>query len=341
MRTNRLISVQNKAGFTLMELLVVIAIIAILIGLLLPAVQKVRDFSLNQSCQNNLRQLGLALINYESTNNLFPPAAEQVAVGNGFVKHSWITLILPYIEQENLFRKYDKNKQWNDTTQNYLVTREIIKLLLCPVSPESRNQKADGTSDLNAPGVSDYATPQFVSSGIRRNASAQIINNTKIPLSENIPGIIFTDANSPSFKGLPLSHVTNADGTSNTLLVVEDTARPAHYLIEKKKASVSYPHDDTCGNALIPGTGLVIGAAWASPQNGVPLHGFDSKGLYCPGSCVINCTNNNEAYSFHTGGMNVLFASGSVRFISEKIMAKTYASLITYAEGEIINDPNY
>ena len=341
MRTDRPISFQNKAGFTLIELLVVIAIIAILIGLLMSAVQKIREAANNMRCANNLRQIGLALTTYESTNNFFPPAAEQIAVGNGVVIHGWMTLILPYLEQENLFRKYDKNKPWNDTTQNYLVTREKINHFFCPVSPESRDQKADGTSDLNAPGVSDYATPQFVSSGIRRNASAQIINNTKIPLSENIPGIIFTDANNRGFKGLPLGHVTNADGTSNTLLVVEDTARPAHYLVGKKKASVPYPHDDTCGNALIPGTGLVIGAAWASPQNGVPLHGFDPTGLYCPGACVINCTNNNEAYSFHTGGMNMLFASGSVRFISEKIMAKTYASLITYAEGEIINDPDY
>lgn len=337
MHDNRLITKQNRIGFTLIELLVVIAIIAILIGLMLPAIQKVREYSLNLSCQNNLRQLGFALSNYHDANNRFPPAALQIGT-NPALKHVWITMILPYLEYENLFKKYDMNKPWNDTTTNYLVTREKINILLCPISHESSDKKADGTFDLNAPGVSDYATPQFVSIAIRKDPNAQI-NKSNTPIDETLPGVIYTDPKHPTFNGISIEQVT--DGTSNTLLVVEDTARPAHYLVGKKKANISYPHDDTCGNALIPGTGIVIGAAWASPQNGVPLHGFDAKGLYCPGTCVINCTNNNEAYSFHTGGMYSLFASGTVRFISEKIMAKTYASLITYNEGETLNDPNH
>ncbi|MEY4393027.1 MAG: hypothetical protein RL595_276 [Planctomycetota bacterium] len=323
----------KRFGFTLIELLVVIAIIAILIGLLLPAVQQVRIFSINQKCKNNLRQIGLALQNYHDSNACFPPGSERINTASGELKHCWITLILPYLEYENLYKLYDKNKPWNDTTQNYKATREIIRNLLCPSSPNSESLKADGTSDLNSPGLSDYANPSMVSINIRRHAPAGIINNSNTPMNEVLKGII-------SYEGISINTIT--DGTSNTLLVVEDTARPMHYLANKLKANLDYKtYDEGCNNANVPASGLVIGAAWASPQVNVPLHGFDDKGLTCPGTCVINCTNNNEAYSFHPGGMNALFASGSVRFISEKIMAKTYASLITYNEGEIINDAEY
>src|SRR5262245_3644833 len=97
----------KRAGFTLIELLVVIAIISVLIGLLLPAVQKVREAANRINCQNNLKQIGLALLNYEGAHKRFPPARSPGPV------HSWQAFILPHIEQDNLATLYQQNRNWD------------------------------------------------------------------------------------------------------------------------------------------------------------------------------------------------------------------------------------
>src|SRR5262245_37323780 len=117
------------SGFTLIELLVVIAIIAVLIGLLLPAMHKVREAANRMSCQNNLKQIGLALMNYESTHKRSPPSRLQVS---NSVAHSWATLILPYIEQDNLYARYNRDANWPQNA----VTVVPVKTYSCPSTPE-------------------------------------------------------------------------------------------------------------------------------------------------------------------------------------------------------------
>ena len=128
----------RRIGFTLIELLVVIAIIAILIGLLLPAVQKIRASANRMSCSNNLKQLGLAMHNYHDTNGFFPASSYTTgkpAPGNpSGTFHSWRAFTLDYIEQGNVGRMYDKNQNWF-APDNLFAASTPIKTYICPSTP--------------------------------------------------------------------------------------------------------------------------------------------------------------------------------------------------------------
>src|SRR5690606_14904381 len=127
------------------------------------------------------------------------------------------------------------------------------------------------------------------------------------------------------------------DGTSSTLVFAEDAGRPEFWTSQGRGPDTSYPGG---GNLPVVG-GRVQGAGWSDRNNPIPLHTFTRDGLHAPGDCAINCSNNNEAFSFHPGGMNSLFADGSVQFLGENIAVSVYAALITRAGGEILSGDSY
>ena len=141
----------GRAGFTLVELLVVIAIIGVFVSLLLPAVQSAREAARRMSCQNNLRQLGIALHNYHDTLHVFPPHQLTDPPRN------WITLLLPYIEQGNLHTTYRFDVAWN-AAQNQAAVNTPIKILICPSTTGGASRKDQFSATITA-AVSDYATP--------------------------------------------------------------------------------------------------------------------------------------------------------------------------------------
>jgi prepilin-type N-terminal cleavage/methylation domain-containing protein/prepilin-type processing-associated H-X9-DG protein len=297
----------RRVGFTLIELLVVIAIIAILIGLLLPAVQKVREAAARMSCSNNLKQFGLALHNYANTNdNKFP--ATRVTVAGDAKFHAWTPLALAYVEQDNVGKLWNFTVKWN-LDPNLTTSRTTFKLFKCPSAPHGR-LASPAYGNL---GYGDYATMNAVR---RRFYTANSIPNFPVAGSGG------DEANGAMAKVTDTPIVAIGDGTSNTILLVESAGKPN--LFQKGKSI---------------GTATPDGHGWADPDGaGISLDGVQADLVSTGGTCFINCTNDSETYAFHSGGTNVLLGDGSVRFIRESVTAATFGALVTANGGDIPGD---
>jgi prepilin-type N-terminal cleavage/methylation domain-containing protein/prepilin-type processing-associated H-X9-DG protein len=317
-----------RPAFTLIELLVVIAIIAILIGLLLPAVQKVREAANRMSCQNNLKQLGLGLHNYHDANNALPGNVRPDAVST--VRVRWSTYLLPYLEQDNMYRNVNLSLNWH-TPANLPVFGSRLKVVECPSAPNG--QVVDGAPDTSPPWTQivangDYSgfygvDPQLVTLGLVDSASAGV-------------------GNGAISKTTKLRFADFTDGLSNTLHLTESAGRPDLYrngrLIRKAN-----------------GTDRVNGGGWCRPATELfILRGSSADGTIIPGPVAVNATNGEalgtyphpfynvdgtgQVYGFHSGGVNALFGDGSVRFVQQGINIRTLARLVTRNGGEVVDN---
>lgn len=301
----------TRRGFTLIELLVVIAIIAVLIGLLLPAVQKVRESAARASCQNNMHQFGLALHNYlTNNNNVFP--ASRVSASSGVGARSWTPLVLAFIEQQNVGDKWDMTKDWN-AAPNASLSQTTFKIFICPSAPTGR-RNTNGSNPAYGPG--DYGSMN----GVKTDFYSF---HTSIPrpafVGDTAPGILQRDQD--------VSAQMCQDGLSNTIMICEDAGRPNLFWMGKDQNS-----------------NTADGWGWADPETGISLNGatVTYSGTTVTnvskknGPCMMNCTNDSEIYAFHSDGSSVTMGDGSARFIRKNISPETLAALCTREAGEVI-----
>jgi len=294
---------RNRLAFTLIELLVVIAIIAVLIGLLLSAVQKVREAANRMKCANNLKQLGLVLHNFHDTHGKFPPGQVNGPLPEAGVtrpvNHGWGPFILPFIEYQPLADQYHWDVKASDPLNQPVITTQL-KIFQCPSTESDRYYTAGPTSAYGGRSAcGDYA-PTWSVATVLGGLGGVLVPNHMTRMRE----------------------IT--DGTSNTILLTEDAGRPRLWRVGR-------PGPDQA----------VSGGPWAGVNNGIILQGSQSDGSNRPGPCALNCTNDHEIYSFHPGGANAVFADGSVHFLQAGMSVPTLAALITRAGGEVVSPSDY
>jgi prepilin-type N-terminal cleavage/methylation domain-containing protein/prepilin-type processing-associated H-X9-DG protein len=307
------IAMRPRAGFTLIELLVTIAIIALLIGLLLPAVQQAREAARRAQCANNLKQIGLALHNYEGQWGMFPTSTRPIPTQPGGKQAATLARILPFLEQGSLFNQYEFRVNWFEAP-NPPVIQTQLAVFQCPSTPNSNRLDTKlitvgGVSFSGPRACADYAPMEGVGSLLTGTGLVDV-------QSEGSPGALQVN-----FTQCRLADIR--DGTSSTLLIAEHAGRPVWYIRGK----------------VDPLATVLPGAGWADDEQDFFLHGAKDDALASPpGPCAINCHNDGEIYSFHPGTANTLFADGHAKFQSASTDIRVVARLITPRSQEVVAD---
>lgn len=315
-------NLNRRSGFTLVELLVVMAIIGILVSLLLPAVQAAREAARRSECQNNLKQLGLAAHHFHDTYKRLPSSVRPGGA-TPLPRIAGLTFLLPFIEQQNAYDKYDQTVNWSHVN-NLPVTSKQIHGFQCPSTPEPKRLDGDPQLSPWTPlvAVTDYSPTIGVD---QRLKSANLVDEAGNGLMPKNGEPRFADV---------------TDGLSNSILYAESAGRPYVYRRGKKLSE----------NLLVS---RVNAGGWSRPASDFSVDGASYDGVALPGPGALNFTNGEdigssafpypyygsegtaETYSFHPGGAQVALGDGSVRLIAQTISVRDFARLVTRAGAEV------
>ena len=361
----RLRRANSRPAFTLIELLVVIAIIAVLIALLLPAVQAAREAARRAQCTNNLKQIGLALHNYESANTCFPPGGESTfypASGNPetqFVDGAWgpLARVLPFLENGVVFNACNFSLDYNNLSgANFTGASTVVNSFICPSAVHDTGSGRDAPSDTgdigektagSGYGYGDYGATVYTDI----DPSGQPVGSGATPY-RNKP------TRTDGLLKMGMTRLAEAvDGTSNTIAFGEDAGRDARFKSPYQETDMigSTLKADTVLQSYNPARKVPSGYRrywrWAEPDgsygvSGQPNNKFQPTNEGTDFATTTNSAGNNagandELFSFHPGGVNALFGDGSVKFIKDSISVKTLRSIVTLKGGEVVDASSY
>ncbi len=313
----RLFSTRRPRGFTLIELLVVIAITAVLIALLLPAVQQAREAARRTQCKNNLKQIGLALYNYSERTNVFPPAylsnidsVSGLDTGPGW---GWASFLLADMDQGNLLTKINFNLPITDPA-NAALAKTYLPIYGCPSAPDAQQFTIPTTDAYDSDGNSLGSTPAFLPFVVAHATYIGVNGNGGVTGNQAVNDGAFQE--NKSFR-----HAEITDGLSNTFFITERSS---------KMSNTTW-------------VGAITNAGVIDNKTNDPA---DTEGAaaFVLGHCGAHAPNNPLVFdadatsSGHLGGVNFLFGDGSVHFISSLISLPVYDALATRATGDIVGE---
>jgi prepilin-type N-terminal cleavage/methylation domain-containing protein/prepilin-type processing-associated H-X9-DG protein len=339
-----LIRARTRKAFTLVELLVVIAIIGVLVALLLPAIQAAREAARRTSCTNNLRNLGIACLNFhDSTKHL--PTSNRAPGPTTNPRFAWATLMLPYFEEQNVYDQYDFTQNWSKQSAvapkviaNSTLVATRLPVFECPSTPDDGSERLDGDPQYftQTPPPADWTASRCAAPTDYAPITQVEQRLVDLGIVDDVgdrTGMLLRNTRAT------LRHVT--DGTSHTILLAESGGRP--YVYRNGMRAGDLPDH------------RVNGGGWSRPASEFGLDGSSADGLTFPGPCAINCTNGedvgpltfpypfygsngtSETYAFHPGGANILFGDASVHFLAEEIDIRMYARMVTRKGHEAIS----